>query len=54
MKFLDEAKVHVQSASGGNGCVSFRREKNIAFGNEQIADQGDSAHSDKKPESKET
>ena len=28
--------------------------KNIAFGNEQIADQVDNAHSDEKPESKET
>ena len=40
MKFLDEAKVHVQSASGGNGCVSFRREKNIAFGGPNGGDGG--------------
>ena len=25
MKFLDEAKVYIQSGAGGNGCVSFRR-----------------------------
>jgi GTP-binding protein len=32
MKFLDEAKVYVKSGDGGNGCVSFRREKFIEFG----------------------
>jgi GTP-binding protein len=32
MKFLDEAKVYIQSGAGGNGCVSFRREKFIEFG----------------------
>ena len=32
MKFLDTAKVHVASGAGGNGCVSFRREKFIEFG----------------------
>src|SRR5271157_474908 len=32
MKFLDEAKVYIRSGSGGNGCVSFRREKFIEFG----------------------
>jgi len=32
MKFLDEAKVHVRSGKGGNGCLSFRREKFIEFG----------------------
>jgi GTP-binding protein len=32
MKFLDEAKVHVRSGDGGNGCVSFRREKFVEFG----------------------
>src|SRR5262245_25276846 len=32
MKFLDTAKVYVRSGSGGNGCVSFRREKFIEFG----------------------
>jgi hypothetical protein len=29
MKFLDEAKVYIRSGDGGNGCVSFRREKFI-------------------------
>src|SRR3546814_13330144 len=32
MKFLDEAKVFLKSGDGGNGCVSFRREKFIEFG----------------------
>ncbi|EAQ03526.1 GTP-binding protein, GTP1/OBG family protein [Pseudooceanicola batsensis HTCC2597] len=32
MKFLDLAKVYIRSGSGGNGCVSFRREKYIEFG----------------------
>ena len=32
MKFLDEAKVYIQSGKGGNGCLSFRREKYIEFG----------------------
>ena len=32
MKFLDVAKVNIRSGDGGNGCVSFRREKYIEFG----------------------
>ena len=32
MKFLDEAKVYVRSGDGGNGCISFRREKFIPKG----------------------
>src|SRR5580704_8100605 len=32
MKFLDEAKVYIRSGDGGNGCVSFRREKFIPNG----------------------
>lgn len=32
MKFLDEAKIFLQSGDGGAGCVSFRREKFIEFG----------------------
>lgn len=32
MKFLDLAKVTIRSGAGGNGCVSFRREKFIEFG----------------------
>jgi GTP-binding protein len=32
MKFLDQAKIHIKSGDGGNGCVAFRREKFIEFG----------------------
>lgn len=32
MKFLDEAVIFVASGAGGNGCVSFRREKYIPKG----------------------
>lgn len=32
MKFLDEAKIYLESGDGGAGSVSFRREKNIEFG----------------------
>ena len=32
MKFLDLAKITVRSGSGGNGAVSFRREKHVEFG----------------------
>ncbi|GAB5471261.1 MAG: GTPase ObgE [Rhodospirillales bacterium] len=32
MKFLDEAKIYLRSGDGGNGCLSFRREKFIEFG----------------------
>ena len=32
MKFLDQARVYVSSGKGGNGCLSFRREKYVEFG----------------------
>jgi GTP-binding protein len=40
MKFLDEAKVYIRSGDGGNGCVSFRREKFIEFGGPDGGDGG--------------
>jgi len=40
MKFLDEAKVYIASGAGGNGCVSFRREKFIEFGGPSGGDGG--------------
>lgn len=32
MKFLDEAKIYLQSGDGGGGSISFRREKCVEFG----------------------
>ncbi len=40
MKFLDLAKVHIRSGSGGNGCISFRREKYIEYGGPDGGDGG--------------
>jgi GTP-binding protein len=40
MKFLDEAKVFIRSGDGGNGVVSFRREKYIEFGGPDGGDGG--------------
>ncbi|WP_122073769.1 GTPase ObgE [Pseudophaeobacter sp. EL27] len=40
MKFLDLAKVYVRSGGGGNGCVSFRREKYIEYGGPDGGDGG--------------
>jgi GTP-binding protein len=41
MKFVDEATIHVQAGKGGNGSVSFRREKYIEFGGPDGGDGGD-------------
>jgi GTP-binding protein len=40
MKFLDEAKIYVSSGAGGNGCISFRREKFIEYGGPDGGDGG--------------
>ena len=40
MRFLDQAKVYVRSGNGGNGCLSFRREKFIEFGGPNGGDGG--------------
>jgi GTP-binding protein len=40
MKFLDESKVYVSSGAGGNGCISFRREKFIEYGGPDGGDGG--------------
>lgn len=40
MKFLDQARAYIQSGAGGNGSVSFRREKYVEFGGPDGGDGG--------------
>ena len=41
MQFLDESTIHVHAGKGGNGCLSFRREKYIAKGGPDGGNGGD-------------
>ncbi|MCB1512618.1 MAG: GTPase ObgE, partial [Hyphomicrobiaceae bacterium] len=40
MKFLDQAKIYIKSGKGGEGSISFRREKFIEYGGPDGGDGG--------------
>jgi GTP-binding protein len=41
IKFIDEAVLHIQAGKGGDGCMSFRRERCVPFGGPDGGDGGD-------------
>lgn len=44
MKFLDQVKIYILAGTGGNGCLSFRREKFIEYGGPDGGNGGRGGH----------
>ncbi len=42
--FYDQAKIYIKSGSGGDGMISFRREKHVPYGGPDGGDGGDGGH----------